>query len=93
VGLDTLTHVTRNCYEALPNDERREVFNPPEVLVRLVDLKRLGSKTKQGFYKKQGDEILQIDLKTLDLSVPGERLYPLPSQPVSIDITPTLKAG
>ncbi len=28
VGLDTLVHVTRNCADALPNDERREVFVP-----------------------------------------------------------------
>lgn len=37
--------------------------------------------------------VMQIDLKKLDLLVPGERLYPLPTEPVSIDITPTLKAG
>ena len=33
---------------------------------------------------------MQIDLKKLDLSVPGETLHPLPAQPVSIDITPVL---
>jgi 3-hydroxyacyl-CoA dehydrogenase len=65
VGLDTLAHVTRNCYDALPDDERREVFAPPEVLRKLVENKWLGSKTKQGFYKKVGEEILQLDLATL----------------------------
>jgi 3-hydroxyacyl-CoA dehydrogenase len=65
VGLDTLAHVTWNCYEALPDDERREVFAPPEVLRKLVENKWLGSKTKQGFYKKVGEEILQLDLATL----------------------------
>lgn len=65
VGLDTLAHVTWNCYEALPGDERREVFAPPEVLRKLVENKWLGSKTKQGFYKKVGDQILQLDLATL----------------------------
>jgi 3-hydroxyacyl-CoA dehydrogenase len=76
VGLDTLMHVTRNCYEALTSDERREVFNPPEVLVKLVDKKWLGSKTKQGFYKKQGDEILQLDLKTLEYGPQKKPRYP-----------------
>jgi 3-hydroxyacyl-CoA dehydrogenase len=66
VGLDTLMHVTRNCFEALPGDERREVFAPPAVLQTLVEKKWLGSKTKQGFYKKVGDQILQLDLKTLE---------------------------
>ena len=29
VGLDTLMHVTPNCSDALPDDERRDVFDPP----------------------------------------------------------------
>jgi 3-hydroxyacyl-CoA dehydrogenase len=66
VGLDTLVHVTKNCFDALPGDERRDVFAPPAVLQALVDKKWLGSKTKQGFYKKVGNDILQIDLKTLE---------------------------
>ena len=66
VGLDTLTHVTKNCFDALVNDERRAVFEPPPVLKALVEKKWLGSKTKQGFYKKVGDAILQLDLKTLE---------------------------
>jgi 3-hydroxyacyl-CoA dehydrogenase len=66
VGLDTLMHVTRNCAEALLDDERREVFVPPPVLSQLVDKKWLGAKTKQGFYKKVGNDILQLDLQTLE---------------------------
>lgn len=66
VGLDTLVHVTKNCFDALPNDERRDVFAPPAVLQALVDKKWLGAKTKQGFYKKVGNDILQLDLKTLE---------------------------
>ncbi|HEX2659394.1 MAG TPA: 3-hydroxyacyl-CoA dehydrogenase/enoyl-CoA hydratase family protein, partial [Polyangia bacterium] len=65
VGLDTLMHVTKNCFDALASDERRDVFAPPEALRQLVDKKWLGSKTKQGFYKKEGDNILQLDLSTL----------------------------
>ena len=66
VGLDTLVHVTRNCADALPNDERRDVFEPPAILTQLVDRKWLGQKTRQGFYKKVGNDILQIDLKTME---------------------------
>ena len=66
VGLDTLLHVTNNCYESLPDDERRDVFAPSPVLQQLIAKKWLGAKTKQGFYKKVGDEILQLDLKTLE---------------------------
>src|SRR6185369_2594523 len=35
-------------------------------LQQLIAKKWLGAKTKQGFYKKVGDDILQIDLKTLE---------------------------
>jgi 3-hydroxyacyl-CoA dehydrogenase len=66
VGLDTLMHVTKNCAEALTADERRAVFEPPPILTQLVDKKWLGAKTKQGFYKKVGNDILQIDLKTME---------------------------
>ena len=38
----------------------------PPVLEQLVAKKWLGDKTKQGFYKKVGDDILQLDLKTLE---------------------------
>ncbi len=76
VGLDTLMHVTRNCFDALPGDERRDVFDPPPVLRTLVEKKWLGSKTKQGFYKKVGDQILQLDLKTLEYGPQTKPRFP-----------------
>ncbi|MEO5768743.1 MAG: 3-hydroxyacyl-CoA dehydrogenase NAD-binding domain-containing protein, partial [Polyangia bacterium] len=66
VGLDTLLHVTQNCFDTLTGDERRDAFAPPAILRQLVERKWLGSKTKQGFYKKVGDQILQLDFKTLE---------------------------
>jgi 3-hydroxyacyl-CoA dehydrogenase len=65
VGLDTLVHVTQNCAEVLIADERRTAFAPPELLRQLVERKWLGSKSKQGFYKKEGDQILQLDFATM----------------------------
>jgi 3-hydroxyacyl-CoA dehydrogenase len=66
VGLDTLLHVAQNCHETLVDDERREVFAVPPLLAELVKRKWLGSKTGQGFYKKQGNDILQLDLATME---------------------------
>ncbi len=76
VGLDTLTHVTKNCYDALPGDEQRDVFNPPAVLKQLVEKNWLGSKTKGGFYKKVGDDILQLDLKTMEYGPQKKPRFP-----------------
>ncbi|MDZ4693706.1 MAG: 3-hydroxyacyl-CoA dehydrogenase/enoyl-CoA hydratase family protein [Deltaproteobacteria bacterium] len=67
VGLDTLVHVSRNCHGLLAQDERRAVFAESPILTKLVENKWLGSKTKQGFYKKdkKGD-IQQLDLGTFE---------------------------
>ncbi len=71
VGLDTFLHVTRNCYDALIEDEEREVFKPPAFLEAMVEKKILGNKTKGGFYKKTRDGILTLDLKTLEYRPKG----------------------
>ncbi len=73
VGLDVLVHVVNNLAEALPDDERRELFRIPEFIAQMMERKLLGDKTKQGFYKKakgkteDGEsEILTLDLKTFE---------------------------
>ena len=71
VGLDVFTHVIKNLFDALPEDEEREMFVVPEVLAKMVQRGLLGNKTKAGFYKKQkgeGDkrEIWALDTATLD---------------------------
>ncbi|ARV59973.1 3-hydroxyacyl-CoA dehydrogenase [Nostocales cyanobacterium HT-58-2] len=65
VGLDTLMYVADNLYPAIPHDESREVFRVPQLLRKLVETGTLGTKTGQGFYKKQGKEILSINPETL----------------------------
>ncbi|HET9479946.1 MAG TPA: 3-hydroxyacyl-CoA dehydrogenase family protein, partial [Pyrinomonadaceae bacterium] len=49
VGLDVFTHVIKNLYEALPEDEEREMFVVPDVLAQMVQRGLLGNKTKGGF--------------------------------------------
>jgi 3-hydroxyacyl-CoA dehydrogenase len=66
VGLDTLLHVAKNCFDTLPNDEERAIFQAPELWTRLVVAGRLGRKSGAGFYKKQGEEILVLDPATLE---------------------------
>jgi 3-hydroxyacyl-CoA dehydrogenase len=56
VGLDTGHHVMKNLYEAVPNDEMREVFLPSDFMSRMMEKKWLGNKTKQGFYKRSQDD-------------------------------------
>ncbi|MCB9187801.1 MAG: enoyl-CoA hydratase/isomerase family protein [Flavobacteriales bacterium] len=71
VGLDTLVHVANGVKDNCPNDERKEVFEIPSYVSKMVENGWLGSKSKQGFYKKVTNaegksEILVLDLETLE---------------------------
>lgn len=71
VGLDTLVHVANGIHENCPNDERHDLFKLPDFVTTMLENKWLGSKTGQGFYKKQKSkdgkkEILSLDLNTLE---------------------------
>lgn len=66
VGLDTLVHVANGIYENCPKDERHDMFKLPPFISTMVENKWLGSKTGQGFYKKEGKDIRTLDLNTLD---------------------------
>src|SRR5581483_5714215 len=66
VGLDTVVHVAKNCYESLTSDERRADFQVPEPLAKMVERNLLGYKTGAGFSKKTKDGFLTLDLKTLE---------------------------
>ncbi len=69
VGLDTLVHVAKNIQETT-DDEANEIFKIPDYLEKMLENKWLGSKTKQGFYKKvveNGKKIfLSLDIKTME---------------------------
>ncbi|WP_299438839.1 3-hydroxyacyl-CoA dehydrogenase/enoyl-CoA hydratase family protein [uncultured Aquimarina sp.] len=71
VGLDTLVHVANGIADNCPDDERHELFKLPAFINTMMENKWLGSKTKQGFYKKNVSaegkkEILSLDLDTLE---------------------------
>ncbi|MCA9520048.1 MAG: 3-hydroxyacyl-CoA dehydrogenase/enoyl-CoA hydratase family protein [Myxococcales bacterium] len=65
VGLDTMAHVAKNCYDNLPDDEERGVFQLPAYLETMIERKWLGQKSKQGFFKKEGKAILTLDPATM----------------------------
>ena len=70
VGLDTLVHVAKNCYDTLTRDPEREVFRIPPLITELVKQGRLGRKSGAGFYKKVGDDILVLDTQSLEYKPP-----------------------
>ncbi|WP_234193050.1 3-hydroxyacyl-CoA dehydrogenase/enoyl-CoA hydratase family protein [Pseudacidovorax sp. NFM-22] len=75
VGLDTMAHVVKTLQDNL--SEATDPFYPnfatPPVLARLIELGRLGQKTKGGFYKKAGRDILRFDLESGDYVPAGQK--------------------
>lgn len=69
VGLDTLVHVANYIHENV-KDERVDAFKIPDYLQKMLDNKWLGSKTKQGFFKKVEEggqkKFLSINFDTLE---------------------------
>ena len=69
VGLDTLIHVANNIKDTT-KDEANNSFKVPEYLQKMLDNNWLGSKTKQGFFKKVVEDgkkkFLTIDFETLE---------------------------
>ncbi|WP_307478691.1 3-hydroxyacyl-CoA dehydrogenase/enoyl-CoA hydratase family protein [Cytobacillus purgationiresistens] len=65
VGLDTFAHVANNVYEQVEGKEKA-VFEVPGFIKKMLDKGWLGSKTGQGFFLKQGKEILELDPETFE---------------------------
>jgi len=84
VGLDTLVHVANGLYENCPEDEAHELFKLPGFINHMMENKWLGSKTKQGFYKKVDKDILSLDLNTLEYRPNQKASFP------SLELTKTI---
>jgi len=64
-GLDVLGHVAADLAERLPDDDERTVFRLPALVEALIARGWIGEKAGQGFYKKEGPEILALDPATM----------------------------
>jgi 3-hydroxyacyl-CoA dehydrogenase len=82
VGLDTMALVAAGLKQHAPNDEANHLFETPGFVTRMLENKWLGSKTGQGFYKKQKDGIYALDLQTFEYK---------PSQKVRFPVLDTTK--
>ncbi|MBM7580926.1 3-hydroxyacyl-CoA dehydrogenase/enoyl-CoA hydratase family protein [Jeotgalibacillus terrae] len=71
VGLDTFIHVAKNVYDQVDGQEK-EVFEVPDFMLKMRDNGWLGSKSGQGFFKKEGKAILQLNPETLEYEERGK---------------------
>src|SRR6476469_8329277 len=72
VGLDTMAHVVKTLQDTLSpqTDPFYGSFGTPEVLKTLLEMGNLGQKSKAGFYKKVGRDVLRFELESKSY-VPG----------------------
>ncbi|KAA3654084.1 MAG: 3-hydroxyacyl-CoA dehydrogenase/enoyl-CoA hydratase family protein [Proteobacteria bacterium] len=66
VGLDTLAHVIGTMDATLPNDPWHGLFKAPVWLSALIEKGALGQKTRAGIFRKQGKQIMVLDLAQQD---------------------------
>lgn len=90
VGLDTLVHVANGLKENCPDDEERALFEVPSFVKKMVENNWLGSKTKQGFFKKTVDAegkkvFLALNLKTLEYEPSKKVSFPTLEMTKAID--------
>jgi 3-hydroxyacyl-CoA dehydrogenase len=70
VGLDTMGHVIKTMQDNLQGDPFFAIYKTPAVLTQLIEKGVLGQKSKAGFYKKVGKDIMRLDFATGEY-VPG----------------------
>jgi 3-hydroxyacyl-CoA dehydrogenase len=75
VGLDTMNHVIKTLQDNLSEatDPFYPSFGTPPVLAKLLELGNLGQKTKAGFYKKVGRDVMRFDLESEDYMPAGQK--------------------
>lgn len=64
VGLDIMMDIARNIHERCPHDAHRDVLFAPASLARLLERGWLGEKAGQGYYRREGRELMALDLVT-----------------------------
>ncbi|NOQ70803.1 MAG: 3-hydroxyacyl-CoA dehydrogenase [Crocinitomix sp.] len=89
VGLDTLVHVANGVRDNCPDDEENAQFQLPDYIGKMVEKGWLGSKSKQGFYKKEVVDgkkaILSLNLKTLEYEGKSKVNFPILAQTKTVD--------
>ena len=75
VGLDTMAHVIKTLQDtlSLEADPFYESFATPEVLQTLLEMGNLGQKTKAGFFKKVGRDVMRFELESGEYVPAGQK--------------------
>jgi 3-hydroxyacyl-CoA dehydrogenase len=72
VGIDIMEDIARNLVSRCPDDPHTKELEPPRSLAFLLEKGWIGEKAGQGYYRREGRELMSLDLVTLAYSRPGE---------------------
>lgn len=64
VGLDIMEDIAKNLIERCPHDPHTKILETPSSVAYLLEKGWIGSKSGQGYYKKEGKQFVSFDLKT-----------------------------
>ena len=64
-GLDIVAHVNADFVARLPDPASQSAYTLPPLVGAMVERRMIGEKSGQGFYKRNGSEILGLDPATL----------------------------
>jgi len=85
VGLDIMADIAANLQERCPNDPHILMFESPRSMQHLMGRGWIGDKAGMGYYRREGRELLALDLQTLayrnkvDVDIPSiQELSKLP---------------
>ena len=75
VGLDTMAHVIKTLQDtvSIETDPFYESFATPAVLKTLLEMGNFGQKTKAGFFKKVGRDVMRFDLASKEYVPAGQK--------------------
>lgn len=76
VGLDIMEDIAHNLMDRCVNDPHREVLQAPRSLTYLKEKGWIGDKVGQGYYRREGKELMSLDLTGL-----GYRMRQEPNLP------------
>lgn len=77
VGLDIMRDIAQNLYERCPDDPYRENLRLPQSMQALLERGWIGEKAGQGYYRREGKELVVLDFQTMayrdkrDVSLPA----------------------
>jgi len=68
VGLDIMQDIAQNLVERCPDDPHISNFQTPRSMEALIARGWIGDKVRQGYYRKEGKELLALNLQTFAYS-------------------------